>query len=41
MKRRQSKIDGGGFKVAKQTEDYIWVQYESAQNAFIDDLEVG
>ena len=40
LRCRQSGIDGGGFKVAKRTDDYLWVQFESGQNAFIDDFEV-
>ena len=36
----QSGIDGGGFKIAKRTDNYVWVQFESAENAYIDDLEI-
>ncbi|KAJ1476495.1 hypothetical protein T484DRAFT_1824672, partial [Baffinella frigidus] len=33
-------IDGGGWKIAKTTPEYMWVQYESGKHQYIDDFEV-
>ena len=35
----QARIDGGGFSVVTSSEDYIYVQFESLKNGFIDDVE--
>ena len=33
------KVDGGGFDIKTATSDYIYVQYESLKNGYIDDVE--
>ena len=33
------KVDGGGFDIKTATPDYIYVQYESLKNGYIDDVE--
>lgn len=35
----QSGIDGGGWKIIKETPDYVYVQYESLLKGFKDDVE--
>mmetsp|Transcript_27446 Transcript_27446/g.23058 ORF Transcript_27446/g.23058 Transcript_27446/m.23058 type:complete len:298 (+) Transcript_27446:1-894(+) len=35
----QGFIDGGGFKVSKETESYIYVQFEALKKGYIDDVE--
>ena len=35
----QSGIDGGGFAIQKVKPNYIYVQYQSLKNGFIDDVE--
>mgnify|MGYP001248960498 CR=1 FL=1 len=32
-------IDGGGFKVVKETDSYIYVQFEALKKGYIDDVE--
>lgn len=33
------KVDGGGFQIQAATDKYIYVQYESLKNGYIDDVE--
>lgn len=35
----QSFIDGGGFKVVKETDTYLYLQFESLKKGYIDDVE--
>ena len=35
----QGYIDGGGFKVVKETESYLYAQFESLKKGYIDDVE--
>ena len=35
----QGFVDGGGFKVVKETDSYIYVQYEALKKGYIDDAE--
>lgn len=35
----QGNVDGGGFKVVKETESYLYVQFESLKKGYIDDVE--
>jgi len=35
----QSFIDGGGFQVVKESDAYIYVQFEALKKGYIDDLE--
>lgn len=35
----QGFIDGGGFKVIKETDNYIYVQFESLKKSYVDDVE--
>ena len=35
----QKRIDGGGFKIISASADYLYVQFESLKNGFIDDVE--
>ena len=35
----QSRINKGGFSIIKYTPNYIYVQFESMKNGFIDDVE--
>jgi uncharacterized protein (DUF1499 family) len=35
----QNGVDGGGFEIKKVTPNYIYVQYESLKNGYIDDVE--
>uniref|UniRef100_A0A7S2S9B5 DUF1499 domain-containing protein n=1 Tax=Rhizochromulina marina TaxID=1034831 RepID=A0A7S2S9B5_9STRA len=35
----QQGVDGGGFKVVKSKEGYIYTQFESLKNGYIDDVE--
>lgn len=36
----QSNIDGGGFQIVKVEDGYLYVQFESLKNGYIDDLEI-
>jgi len=36
----QSNIDGGGFKIIANENGYMYAQFESLKNGYIDDLEV-
>ncbi|GKY90453.1 hypothetical protein MPSEU_000019100 [Mayamaea pseudoterrestris] len=33
------QVDGGGFEIKTATSDYIYVQFESMKNGYIDDVE--
>ena len=35
----QGYIDGGGFKVIKETDSYLYVQFEALKKGYIDDVE--
>ena len=35
----QGFVDGGGFQVVKETDGYIYVQFEALKKGYIDDLE--
>jgi len=35
----QNGIDGGGFKVIKSDSNYVYTQFESLKNTYIDDVE--
>ena len=35
----QSGIDGGGFRVVRSTPTYVYVEFESLRNGFVDDVE--
>jgi uncharacterized protein (DUF1499 family) len=35
----QENIDGGGFKIQTRKPDYLYVQFESLKNGFMDDVE--
>lgn len=35
----QGFVDGGGFSVIKETDNYIYVQYEALKKGYIDDVE--
>lgn len=35
----QGNIDGGGFQIVKSAPGYIYVQFESLKNGYIDDVE--
>ena len=35
----QARIDGGGFSIVTARADYLYVQFESLKNGFIDDVE--
>jgi len=35
----QANVDGGGFKVIKETDSYLYVQFEALKKGYIDDLE--
>ena len=35
----QRRADGGGFKIITANDDYLYVQFESLKNGFIDDVE--
>lgn len=35
----QGYVDGGGFKVVKETDRYLYVQFEALKKGFVDDLE--
>jgi len=35
----QGFVDGGGFKVVKETDNYIYVQYEALKKGYVDDAE--
>ena len=35
----QGFVDGGGFKIVKETDNYIYVQYEALKKGYIDDAE--
>ena len=35
----QGFVDGGGFNVVKETDNYIYVQYEALKKGYIDDVE--
>lgn len=35
----QGFVDGGGFQVVKETDSYIYVQYEALKKGYIDDAE--
>ena len=35
----QAGIDQGGWKIVKQTDDYLYMQFESGRIGYIDDLE--
>ena len=35
----QGFIDGGGFQVVKETDTYLYVQFEALKKGYIDDLE--
>lgn len=36
----QNNIDGGGFRIVKVDDGYLYVQFESLKNGYIDDFEV-
>lgn len=36
----QSNVDGGGFQIVKEGDGYIYAQFESLKNGYIDDFEV-
>eukprot|EP00585_Thalassiosira_rotula_P012001 CAMPEP_0196133138 /NCGR_PEP_ID=MMETSP0910-20130528/2484_1 /TAXON_ID=49265 /ORGANISM="Thalassiosira rotula, Strain GSO102" /LENGTH=309 /DNA_ID=CAMNT_0041392831 /DNA_START=52 /DNA_END=981 /DNA_ORIENTATION=- len=38
-KAGQGGIDGGGFAVMKETDNYLYVQFESLKKGYIDDVE--
>ena len=33
------RVDGGGFKVVKETEGYLYCQFEALKKGYIDDVE--
>ena len=35
----QGFVDGGGFKVVKETDSYLYVQFEALKKGYIDDVE--
>jgi len=35
----QGNIDGGGFKVVKETDNYLYMQFEALKKGYIDDVE--
>lgn len=35
----QARVDGGGFSIVTARPDYLYVQFESLKNGFIDDVE--
>ena len=35
----QQGIDGGGFRIASDKPNYLWVEFESLKNGYIDDVE--
>ena len=35
----QGFVDGGGFQIVKETDDYIYAQFESLKKGYIDDAE--
>merc|ERR1712008_273601 len=35
----QGAIDGGGFQLVKETETYLYFQFEALKKGFIDDVE--
>jgi uncharacterized protein (DUF1499 family) len=35
----QSNVDGGGFELVQASDDYIYAQFESLKNHYIDDVE--
>ena len=35
----QGFIDGGGFQVVKESDTYLYVQFEALKKGFVDDLE--
>ena len=35
----QGFVDGGGFQVVKETESYLYLQFESLKKGYIDDVE--
>ena len=35
----QARIDGGGFSIITASADYVYIQFESLKNGFIDDVE--
>ena len=35
----QGNVDGGGFQVVKETDSYIYVQFEALKKGYIDDVE--
>jgi len=35
----QANVDGGGFKVVKETASYLYVQFEALKKGYIDDVE--
>ena len=35
----QQFVDGGGFQVVKETDNYLYVQYEALKKGYIDDAE--
>ena len=35
----QGNVDGGGFEVVKETDGYLYVQFEALKKGYIDDLE--
>ncbi|KAK3251575.1 hypothetical protein CYMTET_39094 [Cymbomonas tetramitiformis] len=35
----QNKIDGGGFKIITQTDNYLYIQFQSLKYGYIDDVE--
>ena len=36
----QGRIDGGGFKVVKETDNYLYVIFESLKKGYMDDVDV-
>ena len=35
----QGNVDGGGFQIVKETDSYLYVQFEALKKGYIDDLE--
>ena len=35
----QGNVDGGGFQIVKQTDGYLYVQFEALKKGYIDDVE--
>ena len=36
----QNGIDGGGYKIIKESQTYVYAQFESYKNGYVDDFEI-